>query len=775
MSRSSGLRSRAGIIARGASSRALTLALASALAACGGDTTDPNPPGGPGPGGGGGGGAGSLTGLWDASVSGIKGITPTGQQVSCTASWVMSIDSLAIYGPDPISTQLPYTTSIQCGTGAPGIWFERGRFFIVRQSGDSFAFLSASRLDTFFVAHRPTATTLTGRMADLSYRDAVFGAMRHAGTVDPNRAPFAFELAPPYLDAEIGDSVVMGTRVYDAYFAEVPNPTVQWSSSATGVAMIAGSGLIRGVSPGATTITGVLDTMVRSVTFTVLEPPASVAIVSAPDSLIDPATAYIQAEARDGQGQVLPDRRFEWSSSNPSVATVGEGGYLQTAGPGPVTITVRSRTATAPPSASVTFPVLPAIAGIDVGGVPPGGGLTIGSSAQLTAIPRDAQGNALSGRPISWTLDDFFGAMQLTPAGLVSAHRGGPGTVVLQVGDSTRRITITGLMDGRFMALAGGTGYTCGITTTGRIYCWGSSSEGRLGPAADAGPGALPLPSPETFVALEAGEAHTCALNGAGAAFCWGLDALGQLGRLGGAEGEVQAVAGGHAFTELTLGWQFTCGVTAAQAAWCWGANQLGQLGRGTTGTGANAAPALVAGSHAFTEVRAGSEHACGLTTAGEAWCWGGNYGGQLGLGTTDNVAHATPVHSAPGLTFSALAAGGSRTCGITSGGPVSCWGNFNGSPAEVANVSGIVRITGGTLGFCGLDAAGMMSCWGHLGPTIEYTPPGPVADFTVGAVHNCALPVTGKAFCWGFSLAGELGGEDQSTVDGPVVIIGQP
>lgn len=87
-----------------------------------------------------------------------------------------------------------------------------------------------------------------------------------------------------------------------------------------------------------------------------------------------------------------------------------------------------------------------------------------------------------------------------------------------------------------------------------------------------------------------------------------------------------------------------------------------------------------------------------------------------------------------------------------------------------------MVRITGGgTYGFCGLDAAGIVSCWGHTEPTVQFLPTMPLADVTVGTISACALPVTGKAFCWGFNLAFQLGGESESTVDGPVEIIGQP
>jgi hypothetical protein len=685
----------------------------------------------------------------------------------------MSIDSLS--PPDPIVTQIPSSARIQCDPGGSDVLAERGRILVIRQAGDSFAVLFPNGVDTFIVVHMTTSNVLSGRMASPYYVGALFNATRHAGA-DPNKLPFYFLFGPEFPDGEVGDSVRMLTTVQDAYDLDIQNPDIRWSSSAPTVATIRSDGVLIGVAPGTTTITGTIDTLIRSATFTVLTPPASIAIVAAPDSLIDPTNAYVQAVARDAGGQVLPGRRFRWSSSNTAVATVadaGDQGSVQTTGPGTVTITARSAGLTA----AVTFPVLPAVATIDVGGVPPGGVITIGNTAQLSATPRDAGGNALSGRPASWAVDvsqdAIFQPFQVSPTGLVTAHRGGPGKVIVQVGDSTRALDLVAVMDGRFTGLAAGDGHTCGLTTTGRVYCWGTDLEGRLGPLTEAGPGALPIPG--TFVAVEAGPSHSCALNGSGAAFCWGRNDDGQLGQLGGAVGEVQTVSGGHAFAQISVGDLFTCGVTAAHDAYCWGGNEGGQLGGGATGTGANASPGLVVGSHAFTQVQAGSGHACALTTIGEAWCWGANWGGQLGLGTMDGNAHPTPVHGAPGLTFSELAAGGGRTCGITAGGHVTCWGAFKATPTEVPGVSGIVRLTGGDPGFCGLDAAGTMSCWDEPVETSLFTPNVPIAEFTASAHHICVLPVTGKAECWGSNGVYQLGVQDPIYEYTPVEIIGQP
>ena len=81
----------------------------------------------------------------------------------------------------------------------------------------------------------------------------------------------------------------------------------------------------------------------------------------------------------------------------------------------------------------------------------------------------------------------------------------------------------------------------------------------------------------------------------------------------------------------LSAGGEHTCGITTAGEAWCWGFNYSGQLGNGTEQSSTEPVP--VSGSFEFSVVSAGRDHTCGVTLSAVAYCWGKNLEGQLGNG----------------------------------------------------------------------------------------------------------------------------------------------
>jgi alpha-tubulin suppressor-like RCC1 family protein/DNA-binding SARP family transcriptional activator len=208
-------------------------------------------------------------------------------------------------------------------------------------------------------------------------------------------------------------------------------------------------------------------------------------------------------------------------------------------------------------------------------------------------------------------------------------------------GYSARPVPVAGRLTLSFIS----TGYlhTCGITTDGYVYCWGSNVEGQLG-AGRGRTSAIPVlvSDHRTFSTITTGNNHTCATS-VGVTYCWGYNAFGQLGApttafCGRVPYQVPCSPGPLAvdtlvgFTFVTAGQFHTCALTAAGQAYCWGYNDQGQLGDSTTIN--RIAPTVVRTAHRFLQLSGGAHHSCGLAVDGGVYCWGGNAYGQLGDGT---------------------------------------------------------------------------------------------------------------------------------------------
>ncbi len=156
-----------------------------------------------------------------------------------------------------------------------------------------------------------------------------------------------------------------------------------------------------------------------------------------------------------------------------------------------------------------------------------------------------------------------------------------------QLGDGTIGIrTVPVAVSGglTFQSVTAGSSYSCGVTTAGVAYCWGSTEfnfGGSLGDGTVGGPSSnvpVAVLGGLTFQSVTAGSAHSCGVTTAGAAYCWGSNgsfgpstARG-AGRLG--NGTIMAsvvpvaVSGGLTFQSVSAGGGHSCGVTTAGAAY---------------------------------------------------------------------------------------------------------------------------------------------------------------------------------------------------------------
>jgi alpha-tubulin suppressor-like RCC1 family protein len=95
-------------------------------------------------------------------------------------------------------------------------------------------------------------------------------------------------------------------------------------------------------------------------------------------------------------------------------------------------------------------------------------------------------------------------------------------------------VNVPGIAQGEgFRSLGAGSVHTCGVTDRGRVFCWGSNSQGQIG----VGEGVSTVLRPQEIhgvpgraVAISVGAFHSCALNSDYEMYCWGHNEYGQIG-----------------------------------------------------------------------------------------------------------------------------------------------------------------------------------------------------------------------------------------------------
>ena len=221
----------------------------------------------------------------------------------------------------------------------------------------------------------------------------------------------------------------------------------------------------------------------------------------------------------------------------------------------------------------------------------------------------------------------------------------------------------------------------------------------------------------------------------------------------------------------VTAGADFTCGLTVDQDAYCWGGTARGEiqptlgLGNGTT-TG-SAIPTLVLGGHKFSALAAGGDHTCGVTLpTGLLYCWGQNRDGELGIGGVDVQLVPAPILG--GRTFKAVSGRTGVTCGVTDP-------DFFEGEGEDRNALCWGRAAHGALGFLSAVAAAVPCDTAQCIPKPSRGVMLPLGrndvmfeSVSVGGGFVCGIAredipsyidiVAGEALCWGLNNHGQVG-----------------
>lgn len=406
--------------------------------------------------------------------------------------------------------------------------------------------------------------------------------------------------------------------------------------------------------------------------------------------------------------------------------------------------------------------------------------------------------------PYTWAATGLPAGLGLNASsGAISgaATTAGKYAVKITVTDSARHTATASLAftvkaANRAVALQVGAGssHTCAVTDAGTIMCWGDDWFGQLGD----GKSGLGVNSTTPVqvkglvgaaTAVAPGYSYTCAITGGGRVQCWGADGgtLGdpenhqETGYLSTVPVQVSGLTSG--VKAITAGAYRACAITSGGGVVCWGSDNRGSLGDVEEHKDFESqVPVQVAGlTSGVKAIDSGEWHTCAVVASGGVVCWGDNQEGQLGNGTTDLATTPVAVKGlASGVT--AIAAGATSTCALTTAGRVKCWGagvaetsgvaGFESSlvPVEVPGLTGVKAIAVGWYHACALSADGTVKCWGTselLGAEFATSPIYPLVQaagvtgatgLSIGDFHTCALVQAGSLKCWGGNVSGELG-----------------
>ena len=644
----------------------------------------------------------------------------------------------------------------------------------------------------------------------------VLSACGGGDSTAPNR-PAEIVITPVDVLQSIGASVTLTAVVRNASHEVISGVAVSsWESSNQSVVTVnATTGLVTAVANGTATITAHAGTVSGSISVFVQQAAASVTVVPPTDTLRSlGATGQYSAVVKDAGGSVIAAPNVNWSSTNLTVVTMDGNGLATAVANGSiyvratvggvadsVALVVRQRIDLIKSIVSVVRPLL-----------------FVDDTVRATVQTRDAldhpvtfggatinissQGGSSVGnfRPVVDNQNgtysaDFVGASMGTALTITATIDGAPVTSsspTMRVVGFTRIVAAGGTQHGAVTTTGG---FTCGIITTGDMYCWGISWFGVLGNGSlgsySPGPTPVLVSGGHQWTEVAAGLYYVCAVENGGTVYCWGSGGAGELANGISGHGSLDNVAvprpisGGGTYASVSIGFSNGgCAITVAKAAMCWGGGVDGRLGNGSENP--TDVPVAVSGGLSFDALATSYSGTCGIV-AGSAYCWG--QWALLGLGnapapdscTGPFPCARTPIAVSGGHAFRpSVSVDGNVACAIGTDGKAYCWGSgyigdgSTGAPAPTP-VSGALSFT--TLGIagdgshCGIVVGGAAYCWGYNtngrlgnGTTTIATVPTPVSgghaftQLSSSQDHTCGVATDGNAWCWGGNDMGELG-----------------
>jgi uncharacterized protein YjdB len=292
---------------------------------------------------------------------------------------------------------------------------------------------------------------------------------------------------PPTTTVSIGAQIPLQALVQDQSGKTIAATEVFWSVQDPNVATVSSAGVVTGVGLGSTQVAASANGKSGIATITVEKTPVASVVVTPPHVDAAPGgTAQFTAIAYDAAQNPLNGRAITWSTSNGAVAAVDANGNMTAVGQGSATITATSEgksgvaTVTVSQAAVATVTVTPAPLS-----------MSVGQTTQLAATLKDASGNVLNGRAVTWSSSNA-GVATVSSSGLVTGVAAGPTTITAtsEGKSGTAAVTISNvavgsvavqpqgptIMQGANVQLSATVRDVNGVVVTDRVVTWATSS-----------------------------------------------------------------------------------------------------------------------------------------------------------------------------------------------------------------------------------------------------------------------------------------------------------
>jgi alpha-tubulin suppressor-like RCC1 family protein len=302
----------------------------------------------------------------------------------------------------------------------------------------------------------------------------------------------------------------------------------------------------------------------------------------------------------------------------------------------------------------------------------------------------------------------------------------------------------------------------CALTTNKKVYCWGSSYGIFLN--SDVESSNLPIEidtsgvlSGKVIDDLVVGDASFACVLANDQVYCWGSNTYGQLGdgTLTDSQDPVavttSGVLNGKSIKSITTAYGTVCAIANDDRAYCWGKEN--NLGNGAAAGNENLPSEVQLPIGEIVQKLVMTEfNVCALTGSEALYCWGSGTKGVLGAGVAATASSPVLV-SIPGIsTVKDFSVSEEFACAIGGDDKAYCWGI-------------------GTLGQMGNGANAAMNT-----PTAVSALPGVLDGVTLQNIATtdysaCALSVDSKLYCWGKNNDSQLGNNDTTNSNVPVVV----